>query len=193
MAYKWQRRQRHVECWPVYTCVFFQTQPNCSGGFKQEKHCSRLVCAVGKSSLQQLSGAKRCIFVLFTLFTQMSIVLPSANHMTPSDRLLIMDVLDLSNPIVTNTVTGSCTLAHTMDHLLSPWAVQEAVLLQNLSYWSSNSPVFGLDIAAKGDTNNLIIQNVLRLLRITAYLRFPLWAFSGTVQTFSSLVGLKIY
>lgn len=160
MAYNW------------HLCVF-QARPNCSGGFKQEKYCSRLVCAVGKRSLQQLSGARRCILVLlFTLFTQMFIVLLSANHMTPSDRLLIMVVRDLSSPIVTNTVTGSCTLAHTMDRLLSPGVVQKAVLLQNLRYWSSNSPVFGLvDIAAKSDTNNLIIQNVLRVLRITASLR----------------------
>lgn len=65
VAYKWQSRQRHVECWPVYTCQCFVSS-NCSESFKQQKHCCRLVCAVGKTSLQQLSGTRRCIHDLLT-------------------------------------------------------------------------------------------------------------------------------
>lgn len=107
---------------PTETCGV-QTRPNCSGGFKRH---AGLVCVVGKRSLQQEEQEDaNTDSVLFTLFTQMSIVLPSANHMTPGHSLLIMVVLDLYNPIVTNTVTGSCTHAHTMDRLLSQRPAQK--------------------------------------------------------------------
>lgn len=94
-----------------------------------DTHESGLVCVVGKRSLQQEEQEDaNTDSVLFTLFTQMSIVLPSANHMTPGHSLLIMVVLDLYNPIATNTVTGSCTHAHTMDRLLSQRPAQKPLL-----------------------------------------------------------------
>lgn len=56
-------RQKPTETCGVLTCVYLwmssQTEPNCSGDFKQHKHRSGLVCAVGKSSLQQAGGARR--------------------------------------------------------------------------------------------------------------------------------------
>lgn len=70
----WAHLTKPTETCGVLACVYlwmsFQTKPNCSGGFKQHKHCYGLVCAVGKRSLRQAGGARRCKhgLMLFTLF-----------------------------------------------------------------------------------------------------------------------------
>lgn len=93
-------RGRRVESRPV----FFQTEPNCSGGYKPHKH---RWSAVDKRRLQQAGATRRSKhnLTLFTLSAQTSIVLAPACHMTPGHSLLITVALDLSDPTGTNAVT----------------------------------------------------------------------------------------